>query len=93
MSKVLNLLLVLIISSCAIIKDSKDYEVCDCCNQAYSNINNAIKCISEHPKSSSTSDKRLFLIAFVSKDIKKYQDKGWNIIEDNEIIKLTISRF
>jgi hypothetical protein len=93
MSKTLSLLLVVIISSCSIIKHSNNYGVCDCCNQAYTNIDSAINCISDNPKSNTTSDNRLFLIAFVNKDIRTNQNKGWTIIEDNDIIQEAKQRY
>ena len=33
-----------------------------------------------------STEQRHFLFAFVSKDVKKYQELGWNIFTDEEII-------
>jgi hypothetical protein len=41
----------------------------------------------------STSDDRLLLIAFVTKDIKVKQEAGWNIIGDQQIIKLAKQKY
>lgn len=60
--------------------NEKSIAPCDCCKNAYVNIDDAFKCIHENPRKISYDD-RLFLIAFTN-----LKDKGWRIIEDPEII-------
>jgi hypothetical protein len=80
-------ILILILSSC----NNTSYNntiTCDCCQQTYTNIDSARNCILKKPYSKSSSDPRLFLIAFVRKDIESNQKIGWNIIKDKEIIDI-----
>lgn len=58
-----------------------------CCNNTYTKIDDAIKCLSlTTDGNGTTSDERLLLIAFVCKDINANQKLGWNIIKDPDII-------
>gem|GEM_PF-3970408 len=59
-----------------------------CCEQTYTNVDDAIKCLSQTNDGNGTSaDERLLLIAFVDKDLEANQKLGWDIIKDPDIIK------
>ena len=64
------------------------YEVCNCCQKTYTNIDSAMKCILQTRDNSTTADERLFLIAFVSKDVEANQKLGWNIIKDQDVVNI-----
>jgi hypothetical protein len=75
------------LASCSIAQSDKKV-TCNCCNLSYTSIDSALRCISRTPDNTITADNRLFLIAFINKDLKKYQDAGWNIINDQDIINV-----
>lgn len=54
---------------------------CSCCEQTYINIDSALRCRAD------PSDYKSFLFALVNSDIKENQDKGWNILNDKDIIE------
>lgn len=62
--------------------------VCNCCEQPYSNVNAAIKCIDRLPIIGTSSDERMLLLAFSNKEIEANQHLSWNIIGDPEIVKV-----
>ncbi|MFP2996249.1 hypothetical protein ABN763_10065 [Spongiivirga sp. MCCC 1A20706] len=53
---------------------------CDCCENVYLNIDDALKCIDKNPRKTSNDD-RLFLIA-----ITDSKNQSWNLIKDRDII-------
>jgi len=60
-----------------------------CCDKTYTNVDNAIKCLSNtNDGNGTTADERLLLIAFVHKDIEANQKLGWDIIKDKDIIRI-----
>lgn len=60
-----------------------------CCDESYSSIDNALACYSHTNDGNGTSsDERLFLLAFVNKNIETNQKLGWNIIKDQDIINV-----
>ncbi len=40
-----------------------------------------------------SAEQRHFLFAFVSKDVKKYQELGWKIIDDKDIVSIAKERY
>lgn len=86
MKAVVLLFIVLMTVSCA--NNNANYEACHCCQSTYSTIDSAFTCISANPIMNSTSDNRLLLFAFVNGEIKANQEKGWNIITDEEIVQI-----
>jgi len=60
--------------------------VCDCCEETYREIKDALYCIHENNISGTTSDNRLLLFAVVNRDIEKYQELEWNILNDEDVI-------
>lgn len=60
--------------------NEKSMAPCDCCENTYTNIDDAIKCIDDNPRKTSY-DERLFLIAFTNS-----KNQGWGIIKDPDII-------
>lgn len=81
------ILLVPLLSGCLINLVYTKYTICDCCKTVYNDIKSAEKCISDNPNTKRTSDNRLFLLAYVNKDVKAYQDLGWDIITDEKVRK------
>lgn len=60
--------------------------ICDCCEKSFKEISDANNCIKQHPIDGTSYDNRLFLIAFVSKDVETQQNSSWNIINDKDIV-------
>ena len=63
-------------------------KVCDCCNRTFTNIDSALICISNNPSKHSPIDERQFLIAFVHSYNPAYQNPGWNILSDQDIMNI-----
>jgi len=64
-----------------------EYKVGTCCDKTYTNVDDAIKCLSQtNDGNRTTADERLLLIAFVDKNLKANRKLGWKIIKDPEII-------
>jgi len=59
--------------------------VCNCCENIYYNINDALSCIFENPDTTTPSDDRLLLLAFVNREWKEDSSLGWGIIKDPKI--------
>lgn len=72
---------------------SRSKSVCDCCENAYTSIDHALDCIGQRKDETSTADKRLLLFAFVPEDTKKYQELGWNILENQELIEIAKQKY
>jgi hypothetical protein len=85
--KYLYLFIIITISGCYIFGPNKPI-ICDCCEQTFTSIDSARKCITNNPYITSSSDPRLFLLAFVRKDVTQNQKLGWDIINDQEIISI-----
>ena len=65
-----------------------EYKVGTCCDKTYTNVDDAIKCLSQtNDGKGTTIDERLLLIAFVYKYIEANRKLGWDIIKDPEIIR------
>ncbi len=62
--------------------NEKSLTPCDCCQTAYTKMDDALKCIDENPRKTSY-DNRLLLLAFSS-----LKNKSWDIIEDLETISI-----
>ncbi len=60
--------------------NEKSIAPCDCCETSYLKIDDALSCIESNPRETSFDD-RLILIAF-----NNLTNKGWDVIEDLEII-------
>ena len=72
-------------TSCGVLPSDKK-TVCNCCDKSFTNLDSAINCLNKTPDKKTSAEQRLFLFAFVSKDVKKHQESGWNIFTDKEII-------
>jgi hypothetical protein len=83
----IRFLLLFSLTSCSIAQSDKR-TICNCCDLSYTSIDSALSCSSRTPDNATTADNRLFLFAFVNKDLKKNQDAGWNIIKDQDIINI-----
>lgn len=79
------LILFFVLTSCGIMTSHKK-TACNCCDKSYTNIDSAMNCILQTPDTLTTADDRLFLIAFVNKDVEANQKLGWNILKDPDII-------
>jgi hypothetical protein len=84
----IRFLLLFSLTSCSIAQSDKR-AICNCCDLSYTSIDSALSCSSRNPDNATTADNRLFLFAFVNKDLKKHQDASWNIIKDQDIINVT----
>ncbi len=62
--------------------NEKSMAPCDCCENAYVNIDDAFRCIEDNPRKTSY-DERLFLIAFTNS-----KNLGWGIIKDPDILSV-----
>lgn len=61
--------------------------VCNCCEAPYNDVKTAMNCIDQNPTATSY-DSRMLLLAFVDKKLEKDQSSSWNIIEDQDILKV-----
>lgn len=61
--------------------------VCSCCEAPYNDVKTAMNCIDQNPKPTSY-DSRMLLLAFVDKKLEKDQSSSWDIIEDQDILKV-----
>ena len=73
------------LTSCGVLTSDKK-TTCNCCDKSFTNLNSAINCLVKTPDKKTSAEQRHFLFAFVSKDVKKYQELGWNIFTGEEII-------
>ena len=73
-----------IISGCS----DKKAMVCDCCEQPYSDMNIAVKCIERSPIVGTSSDERMLLLALTYEELEPNQKLSWNIVDDPEIVKV-----
>jgi len=60
--------------------NNKSITVCNCCEDTYVYIQDALKCIEDNPFEAS-ADNRLLLLAFTNSETA-----DWNLIEDSEIV-------
>jgi hypothetical protein len=89
MKKLLHLLILAsFFSSCGVLTSDKNI-ICNCCDKSFRDVESAIACIDKKTDNKIALDNRLFLFAFVSKDVKKNQELGWNIITDKDIVSAT----
>lgn len=88
MSKVFYILILFLGLTCGCIRSSSRGKVCLCCIKTFTSIDSARYCIEQTPIQETSSDPRLFLIAFVNKDREAKQKAGWSIIKDQEIVNL-----
>ena len=86
------LMLLFCFTSCGVITSNKN-NICKCCDKSFTNLDSAINCLVKTPDEKLLTDYRLFLFAFVTKDLKKYQELGWNIFNDQEIISTAKQRY
>jgi hypothetical protein len=84
--------LIVLVTGC-VSKTSQKDSACNCCAKAYSNLDSAANCILQTPDSTTTAEYRLFLFAFVSKDIQANQQIGWDILIDKDIIDIAKKRY
>lgn len=73
--------------SCGVYLNQKAI-VCNCCENTYTSIEDAMNCIKQYPIMNTKADNRLLLFAVINKDIKAQQDLSWNIINDQDIIRV-----
>jgi hypothetical protein len=70
------------------IRSSSKNKVCSCCTATFTSIDSARYCIKQTPILGTSADPRLFLIAFVKKDLVTNQKAGWNILKDQDIVNV-----
>jgi hypothetical protein len=86
------LISIFFLTGCAA-KTSHKSSACNCCVNSYSSLESATNCISQTLDGAATTDKRLLLFAFVSKDVQSNQKIGWNIIKDQDIIDIAKEKY
>lgn len=79
-------------TSCGVLTSDKK-TVCNCCDKSFTNLDSAINCLVKTPESKTSAEQRHFLFAFVNKDVKKYQELGWKIIDDKDIVSIAKERY
>jgi len=81
------LTLVIFITSCNNLS-TKENPTCDCCEKVYTNVDSALTCIIRHTDPTiTTTENKLLLIAFVTRDLETNQKLGWNLLKDKDIIR------